>query len=249
MSDDETSVKFMLMKLGIMQPYFFPYLGYWQLLKTVDRFVVLDDVNYINRGWINRNRILINAEPSYITIPLRKVSQNMRICDLLIHEESPWRNKILRSIEHAYRRAPFFDSVFPLLEIIISNPVENLADYLLWQLQKVSSLLDIETDIVPTSRLYKNEDLSGERRIIDINIKESADNYLNLESGQSLYNAEAFSDASIRLEFIKYNAVPYFQRYPGFVSHLSIIDVLMELGPEKAASKLAEHELIQSEHI
>lgn len=235
------------MKLGIMQPYFFPYLGYWQLLNAVDKFVVLDDVNYINSGWINRNRILINSAPSFVTIPLQKASQNVHICDLTIHNERLWRNKVLRSIELAYHRAPFFVSVFPQIESIIKSPIENLGDYLLSQLKMVAALLGIKTDIIPTSRVYKNDFLSGEERIIDITKKESADTYLNLESGQSLYNIETFNNASIKLEFLKYDSVPYLQRGREFVSHLSIIDVLMELGPAMASSKLYEYDLLQSE--
>lgn len=232
------------MKLGIMQPYFFPYLGYWQLLNAVDKFVVFDDVNYISRGWINRNRILINAKPSFVTIPLQKASQNLRICDLTIHGGIPWRNKLLRSIEFAYRRAPFFVSVFPRIENVIRNPTENLADYVLSQLKMVAEILGVKTVIVPTSRIYKNDNLSGEERIIDICQKESADVYLNLENGLSLYTSETFNDSSLKLEFLKFNPEPYSQRSGRFVTHLSIIDVLMELGPAMTSRKLSEYDLV-----
>lgn len=237
------------MKLGIMQPYFFPYLGYWQLLNVVDKFVVLDDVSYIKRGWINRNRILVNSKPSYFTMPINKVSQNSQICDLTIHEANPWRKKILRSIEITYSRAPFFNQVFPQLENIIGNPANNLADYLLNQLSAIAALLNIETKIVPSSRKYENDNLSGERRIIDICRIESAGSYINLESGQVLYRNEAFHDSSVDLEFLKFNSIPYSQRVEGFVSHLSIIDVLMELGPKKTANKLNEFEVIRGHGI
>ena len=96
------------MKLAIMQPYFVPYLGYWQLLNTVDRFVIYDDVTYIKGGWINRNRILINGKPSYITAPLYQASPNKRICDISLQPSPVWRKKMIKSIENTYRKAPFF---------------------------------------------------------------------------------------------------------------------------------------------
>ena len=104
------------MKLAIMQPYFFPYVGYWQLLNAVDRFVVYDDVNYIKGGWINRNRILINGKPSYITIPLNRASPNNLICDLTLQTSPVWRRKMIKSIENTYRKAPYFDEIFPTIE-------------------------------------------------------------------------------------------------------------------------------------
>jgi hypothetical protein len=95
--------------LAIMQPYFFPYLGYWQLIHAVDRFIIYDDVNYIKGGWINRNRLLINGEPSYITVPLNQSSSNKRICDIALDQSSLWRNKLVKMVEMTYRKSPYFN--------------------------------------------------------------------------------------------------------------------------------------------
>ena len=99
------------MKLAIMQPYIFPYLGYFQLINSVDTFVILDDVNYITRGWINRNKIMVNGAEKYITIPLEKQSQNKLICDHYFYWDNNWSNKILKTINHAYSKALFYNEI------------------------------------------------------------------------------------------------------------------------------------------
>ena len=156
------------MRIAIMQPYFFPYIGYWQLIHAVDRFVIYDDVNYIIRGWINRNRILINGEPSYITVPLQQASQNRHICEIYLQAHPIWRDKLVKSVATAYRKAPCFAEVFSVIERIIRHDADNLSDYLVHQLQTLSAFMGINTKFVVTSRCYKNNDLSGQERILDI---------------------------------------------------------------------------------
>ena len=107
------------MKLAIMQPYFVPYLGYWQLLNAVDRFVIYDDVNYITRGWINRNRILINGQPNYLTISVAQSSQNRLINELILNTSLDWQKKLIQKIENTYRKSPYFDETFPIAETVI----------------------------------------------------------------------------------------------------------------------------------
>ena len=139
------------MRLGIMQPYFFPHVGYWQLLNVVDRFVIYDDVSFIKGGWVNRNRILINGGPSYITAPLSHASPNKRICDLSLQVQPDWRRKISKSIENTYRRSPYFSEVFPEIEQQLGCPASNLADYLANHLRAMATLLGINTEFVVTS--------------------------------------------------------------------------------------------------
>ena len=112
-----------------MQPYIFPYLGYWQLMKAVDTFVVFDDVNFIKKGWIHRNNILVSGQKHMFTLPLQKASQNKKINEIDLSESENWREKILRSIFMAYKKAPMFDSVYALLERIIGNQEKNLASF------------------------------------------------------------------------------------------------------------------------
>ena len=218
------------MKLAIMQPYFFPYIGYWQLLHAVDRFVIYDDVNYIKGGWVNRNRILINGNPVFITAPLHQPSPFKRICDTDLHSSPVWRDKLVRMVETTYRRAAYFADVFPIVERLIRHETNNLSSYLVHQLQTLAAAMGIDTDFVVTSRSYGNGQLSGQIRLLDICSREGACAYINLQGGQSLYDGETFRKAGIDLSFIAMRAISYRQRTAGFVPRLSIIDALMEIG-------------------
>ncbi|MGR9087960.1 MAG: WbqC family protein [Gammaproteobacteria bacterium] len=231
------------MKLAIMQPYFFPYLGYWQLLGAVDRFVVLDDVGYINRGWINRNRILINGRPVYLTIPIQQASQNKRICDLSLQPGVAWRDKLLRMIENTYRKAPYFSEVFPVADRIIRHDAENLSDYLLNQLHALADFMSIRPEWVNTSRSYPNQELSGQERILDICRREGAATYINPEGGQALYDRGLFREKGIDLRFVVMRPLPYRQRSADFTPYLSIVDALMELGRDGIQRHLESFEL------
>jgi hypothetical protein len=232
------------MKLAIMQPYFFPYIGYWQLIQAVDRFVIYDDVNFIIGGWVNRNRILINGEPSYITAPIIKASQNKRMCDLSLDPWPVWKNKMVKSIEMAYRKAPFFAQMYPLIEKLIRHEADNLSDYLSYQLQAMASFLGIKTEFVVTSRCYENNHLSGQARILDICNREDATTYINPHGGQALYDTETFRNAGIDLRFIAMRPISYKQRAKRFVPHLSIVDALMEIGPVEITHHLDTFDLI-----
>lgn len=232
------------MKVAILQPYFFPYIGYWQLIHAVDRFIFYDDVNYIKRGWINRNRILINGKPVYVTVPLHQSSQNKRICDLTLQFSSIWRDKLIKKVENTYRKAPYFGEVFPVIEKLIRYEVDNLPDYLTNQIETLAIVMGIEVNFVLTSRFYNNDYLSGQTRIIDICKREKATIYINPQGGQALYDSETFHNAGIDLRFIVMRTLPYKQRSDGFSPYLSIIDALMEIGPIEIKTHLDAFDLI-----
>lgn len=214
-------------RLAVMQPYFFPYLGYFQLMAKVDAFVLYDDVNFINRGWINRNRILVNGAAHMLTVPLQQASQNRLICDIAISDDTAWRHKLLKSIQQAYARAPQFRRVFPLVEGIVHHPAKNLADYLAHSLRCLRDHLGLKTDIVATSRRYRNADLKAQARIIDICRREKAGLYLNSIGGLELYDRARFEENGLELMFLtpalESRAPAAAPTMPG----LSIIDVLM----------------------
>ena len=231
------------MKLAIMQPYFFPYLGYWQLIHAVDRFVVYDDVNYIKSGWINRNRILINGVATYITVPLYQSSSYKRICDTQLQTFIKWSDKLLKKIENTYKKTPYFTEAFPIIEKIILYKTDNLADFLANQLIELSKLMNLDTEIVLTSRIYENHQLSGQERVIDICKREKTNIYLNAIGGQTLYDSKTFNDAGIELQFIEMKPFSYPQKSTEFVPYLSIIDVLMNVGVEGVKDHLNAFEL------
>lgn len=231
--------------ITVMQPYFFPYIGYWQLIHAVDQFVILDDVNYIVRGWVNRNRLLINGEPAYITVPLQHASQNKMICETYLLSSPIWRDKLVKTVETAYRKTPHFAEVFPVVEKLIRHEADNLADYLAYQLQTLSAFMNINTKFVVTSRCYGNAELSGQERILDICKREGASTYINPQGGQALYDSEAFRRLGMELRFIFMRPLAYQQRAATFIPYLSIIDGLMEIGAGEIKRHLDAYDLMK----
>jgi hypothetical protein len=231
------------MRLAVMQPYFLPYIGYFQLMAAVDKFVVFDDVNFINRGWINRNRILVGGEEAFATVPLAGASQNHKINEIAIAHDSPWQGKLLRTIEQSYKRAPYFEEVFPLMRSIVEAPATNLAAFVTQSLVSVKDWLGIGCELVPTSGIYANTQLKGEARILDICRQERATHYVNLPGGKDLYDKATFAAQGIALEFIQPPPVAYVQKAPAFVPWLSILDVMMCNGRRETADMLKMVEL------
>jgi hypothetical protein len=218
------------MTLGIMQPYLFPYIGYFQLLAAVDRFVVYDDVTFIKQGWVNRNRMLINGDAAFFTVPLAHKSSAVAIRDTEISEAPEhrrWAEKLLKSFDHAYRRAPEFAATFPLVEHVLTRTTTRIAELAVESVKAVAARLDITTPIVDSSSIYGNAGLHGEDRVIAICKAERADRYINAAGGRTLYSRERFNAEGIELQFIESKPVEYPQFGDAFVPWLSIVDVLM----------------------
>lgn len=232
--------------IAVMQPYFLPYIGYFQLMAAVDRFVVFDDVNYINRGWINRNRLLLNGIAHTFTVPLRGASQNKLICEIELVDEQGWRNKLLRTVHQAYGKAPCYAKVSALLESLINFPSVRLDEFLLNSLREVARYLALEVEIVSTSRIYKNASLKGQERILDICRQECANIYINPIGGVILYDHASFSQQGLSLYFLRSRPVSYSQGTGGHVAGLSIMDALMFHDPSVVRQLLTEMDLIQN---
>lgn len=234
------------MKLAVMQPYFLPYFGYFQLMASVDKFVVFDDVNYIQRGWINRNRLLLNGEAHVFTIPLSAASQNRRICDIEM-TAGPWRGKLLKTIRQAYLNAPYFKPIFELCEKIINLKTLSLHEYLVFSLHQMAQQLKISTMIESSSRIYKNVELRGQQRILDICHREQADIYINAAGGTELYDSDVFEASNIQLAFLRPTDISYRQFGKPFVPNLSILDVLMFNSPESVSALLWKKDSLDSD--
>ena len=229
-----------------MQPYLFPYIGYFQLVQAVDRFVVYDDVAYIKQGWINRNRMLINGEPAFFTVPIKHASSFALIRDTLIDDDQQheqWVEKLLKSFDNAYRRAPEFARVFPLLESVFSSKPLRIADLALASLKAVARFLDIRTTFVESSSGYGNAQLKGEERVLDICAAERATEYINVPGGRALYSPERFAARSVKLAFLEPRPVEYRQFGSPFVPSLSIVDVLMFNPVETVRGFLTDYDL------
>ncbi len=227
-----------------MQPYFLPYIGYFQLLKAVDRFVVYDDVHFITRGWINRNNILVSGKAHLFTVPLQDASQNRRINEVSLAPDQQWRRKLLKTISQSYQKAPFYSTVFPLIEKITYFETERISDLAVNALVEIRDYLSIGTEIVPGSAVYKNSHLRGQERILDICKQENAERYVNPSGGMDLYSREKFEEENIALFFIQSKPATYPQFGNEFVPWLSILDVLMFNDQNRIHELLDEYVLI-----
>lgn len=233
------------MKLGIMQPYFLPYLGYWQLMNVVDTYIVYDDVNYIKGGRINRNTILINREAKNINLILSGATPTKHINEILVNDSLVQKRKILSKIQMAYSKAPNYESVYPILEKIFLQQENNLAKYLYNSFKIVGEYLNIQTKILLSSELKKDSSLKGKDKVISICKLLGADEYYNSVGGMELYDKEEFAANGIKLSFLKMNDdIVYKQFNNEFVPYLSIIDVMMFNSQQECQEMLKRYTLI-----
>lgn len=236
--------KFKEMRLGIMQPYLFPYIGYFQLINSVDKFVIFDDVNYIKKGWMNRNRILLNGQEYKFTIPLDKASQNKIINEINLTLNNNWKARFLKTIISAYKNAPMFSRVYPLIEKIIDFENRNLSTFVSNSIIQICNYLEIKTQIIITSLPYNTAYLKGQDKILEICRIEKAEVYINPSGGREIYRREEFEKQNVRLLFLDSKPVAYKQFESEFKPLLSIIDVMMFNDLEKISWYLNKYELI-----
>lgn len=232
------------MKLGIMQPYFIPYLGYWQLMNAVDKYVIYDDVNYIKGGWINRNRILSNGSAVYFNLPIIGASPNRLINEIEINNNEKAIKKCLRTIEGCYCKAPYYKDIYPLIEAVMLYPDTNLALFIKNSFKVIADYLNIDTQFILSSELEKDNTLKGQDKVIHICKILGADEYYNAIGGQKLYSFNEFKRNNIKLSFIKTNITEYKQLRNNFILGLSIIDILMFNSKEECIRQLNDFELI-----
>lgn len=232
------------MIVGIMQPYFMPYLGYWQLINAVDKYVIYDDVNFIKGGWINRNRILINGAAGFINIPMVGASSNKLINQIGINTDVRLINKIFRMLENSYSKAPYYSEAMAVVERGLKSENGNLADLLTESIRAVCEYLDIKTEILVSSEIEKNCSLRGQDKVIDICHRLGATDYYNAIGGRELYSYDQFAENGLQLHFLKMQNVAYSQFKNEFVDCLSIIDVMMFNSREKIMDYLKMYELV-----
>lgn len=237
------------MKIAVMQPYFLPYLGYYQLVNAVDTFVFFDDVNFIKKGWIHRNQILVNGEAYKFTIPLKDASQNKKINEVQLSDFAGWRASFLKVVEHNYKKAPYYESVRTLLENLLSGKeYETISELASESVKAVAEYLGIGTRFLYSSSLDydRSEAAGGQEKIVSICKLLGADTYINPQNGVELYEEETFTDAGIGLRFIHMGGIRYEQlKKDTFVPYLSMLDVLMFNDINKSRALLDTYELKQ----
>lgn len=213
------------MRLAIMQPYFFPYIGYFQLIAAVDMFIMYDNIKYTKKGWINRNRMLLNGKDVVFSLPLKRDSDYLDVCEReLATDFNP--EKLLNQFKGAYRRAPYFPQTLPLLEQIVRHEDTNLFSFLHNSIVKTCEHLGISTEIRISSGIDIDHSLSNQDKVLALCDAVGADNYVNAIGGMELYSRETFLKRGIQLNFIRSKPFEYAQFGDEFVPWLSIIDVM-----------------------
>lgn len=232
------------MNLAIMQPYFLPYIGYYQLIAAVDVFVVYDNIKYTKKGWINRNRMLQNGKDVMFSLPLKSGSDSLNICQReLATDFQP--EKLLNQLRGAYARAPHFQQTYDLLERIITHEEANLFRFLLHSITTVCAHLGLTTQIRISSDIAIDHALKSQDKVLALCNAQQANTYVNSIGGIDLYSKEVFQGQSLRLKFLQSKPLEYLQWGQAFVPWLSMADVMMFNSLESIQSHLLpNYELI-----
>lgn len=232
------------MKLAIMQPYIFPYIGYFQLINAVDTFVFYDDVNYIKRGWINRNQLLINNQAKLFTIPVLKASQNKLIKEIELGIDEKWLNHFQTTLEQNYKKAPYYKETIGIIKKVFNKPHQSISDIAIESITQISNYICLKTVFKRSSTSFQSsKGLEKADRLIDITKKCNSITYINPSGGRELYNKRYFKQHGIDLHFIENSIQPYPQFNKEFIGGLSIIDVLMFNSKEEIKKKLNQYKL------
>lgn len=230
--------------IAIMQPYFLPYIGYFQLINAVDSFVVYDNIEYTKKSWINRNRFLQNGRDVLFTLPLKGDSDFLNIDERFISTDFN-ANKFLNSIDNAYKKAPYYKSLMPILESIVVYPRSNLFDFIYHSILQICNYLGIQTNIYISSTIPINHKEKAEQKVISICKKMCANKYINAIGGTALYSNDDFKQEGIALYFLQTSkALHYSQLDNNFVPNLSIIDIIAFNANEKIKTMLNQYTLV-----
>ncbi len=232
--------------VAIMQPYIFPYLGYFQLLESADEFVFYDDVNFIKRGWVNRNNILLNGNKFMFNIPLIGASQNKLINEVEVAYGDPKYASFTTQLEHAYRKAPQFEAVMPLVSKLMQQRFESIGELAIESIRIVWEYLEQSVEFSVSSQKYSDsQGIDRQERLITISKQAGADRYVNAIGGRELYTKEGFAESGLPLFFLESQLSPYDQlKSNTFVPGLSMLDLLMNLSKQEILEQIRNYKLI-----
>jgi len=232
------------MIIGQMQSYFLPYIGYWQLINAVDTFVLFDNIQFRKKGWIHRNNILLNSEKKLFSLPLKRDSYKLNISDRYLSNDSSDIAQIIAQIKFGYKKAPYFSQVFPIIQDIFLYDEKNLFTYILYSIKKINEYLNINTKIIISSDLNIDNNLKSQDIVIAVNKKLNSSIYINPIGGTELYSKKTMQENGIKLFFLESNIMEYKQFKNKFISHLSIIDIMMFNSKDEIKNMLGEYKLI-----
>jgi hypothetical protein len=232
--------------VAIMQPYIFPYVGYFCLAEAADIFVFYDDVNYIPRGWVNRNRILLNGAPYKFAVPLSNGSQNELIRDVTTHSLADFRQKFLKQLHHAYGKAPYYERGCNYVDAVLTSGTASIADLAIRSIEEFYRLIGTSKRFLRSSEAFEGtRGLPKAERLIEITRALNATNYVNAIGGTSLYDKAYFAARGVNLSFLMATLKEYRQvGSQEFVPALSIIDIIMNNPVEAIMPHLRSYELV-----
>jgi len=234
------------MKLAIMQPYFLPYIGYFQLINHVDEFIILDNVNFINKGFINRNKLSSHNGELTFSLPIKRKSQNKKIHECFLSPEYiKWRTKFYKTLNQNYKTFPFFDETMLVIEKILNFESQNLASFVTHSIKCIAETLELKAEINVNSRSYKNQNVTAQDRIINICKQAGATTYINSSGGVELYDRSVFMKNGLNLHFINSDISGLANKIQNRNPYLSIIDLLMTLGKKKTIQLLPYYNLLK----
>ncbi len=228
-----------------MQPYFLPYLGYFQMMNACDKFVVYDNIQFTKKGWIHRNRMLLNGKDVMFSLPLKNDSDFLNVDQRYLGENyEKEKNKILGQIRSSYTKAPLFKTVYPVIEDIFNESERNLFVFIFNSLKKIADYLSILTPLVVSSTLDIDHSLKGKYKVMELTKKLGADTYINPIGGVDMYDKQEFAENGITLHFHKMKQLIYPQFANDFIPYLSILDVMMFNDKTTIAGYLSEFDLL-----
>lgn len=228
------------MKLAVMQPYLFPYIGYFQLISASDLFLIYDDVAYIKQGYINRNSILSSNGATRFTVPVPGASSNKLISELAFSRDVA---KVLKMIEQSYSKSPYFESVFPIIRETLELEDRSIASVCQKSFEEIFSYLGKEKQFKKTSELEYDRSAAARDRLIALCHQFGADCYINAPGGRKLYTKSGFAEKGIDLKFIDSLPLKYSQGVTEYFSNLSIVDILMNCSPDLVIENMERYEL------
>lgn len=235
------------MKLGIMQPYFFPYLGYFALIYHTERWIIFDTAQFIRHGWIERNRILKPQEGwQYFSVPLERHSRETLIKDIRIRNHEDWKGKIFRQLEHYKKKSPYYPEVKDLIDKVFKKDYNSIVDLNKECLFETCKYLGIDFNFSVFSEMnMKLRTISEpDEWALEISRALGAKEYINPPGGIAFFNREKYEKSCIKLTFLKTNLKLYDQNRTSFESGLSIVDVMMFNSPREIIKMLNNVEFI-----
>jgi len=237
------------MKVAIMQPYLFPYIGYFKLINAVDKFILYDNVEYTKKGWINRNRLLFNKKISTFGVPIKKSSDYINIKEKLISNNQNGERhieKTLRLIEINYNKSKYFNEAYEIVNNCFRYKSLNLFDFIHNAITKILEYLEIKTNVIISSDLNIDNELSKENKVISICKSLNSTTYINAIGGFEIYNSNRFKNENINLRFLKSTDYVYHQGRKRFHVNLSIIDTMMHVNKYEIINELNNYNLIEN---